>query len=780
MWWLSGIFRDVTLIARSEGSIRDAYVRARADGSVRIEVDCPLPVLYELRDGSTKVADGAFRDSVEFSVPTPKLWSAETPYLYDLFLSSEGGEVIPLKVGFRTLELKDGQLFVNGKIVMFKGVNRHEHHPELGRAITYESMLQDVLLMKTHNVNAVRTSHYPPHPRFVDLCDEFGLYVILECDIETHGFGEDGWKQNPSGLPMWKSAYLDRMERTVMRDRNHPSIVMWSLGNESAFGENHIAMAELTRKLDPGTPIHYEGDYEAVVSDFYSQMYASHAYLETVGKREEVIEGNPDQTEIRRQKPYVLCEYAHAMGNGPGGIKEYWDIMYRYPRLQGAFVWEWIDHGILDPNGSGDYLYGGDFGEQPHDGNFVIDGLVFPDRTPSPGLLELKACIQPVIIRDLGDGKIEVENRYDFIGLNHLSTTWILTGETGFVRSGLLLLPEIAPRTTAVVELPAEARPGVNEWLDINVTLAVPTKWAEVGHVVATGQVIGKIENLIQTGYAEIFQTWEMLEHPGRLALSVDETDLIYELGELQFWRATTDNDRGGWPEPAATGWKKFGFDKLRCRFVGGEEDDDTFVVEERYAPAVRSNGIKTKSSYEFLDDGGLKVTVTGNFEGEWTETVPRIGLKLKVSPRFVGARWLGLGPGESYADTKEACRFGVFESDLEGLFTDYVFPQENGNRSEVRWLRLVAESGPELLIEATDKLNFSLHPYSAEQIELAKHRSDLTLGEHLILNLDYAQNGIGTASCGPRPLPQYLLKPEPFEFSFVIRAVPQTSRWVR
>jgi len=309
----------------------------------------------------------------------------------------------------------------------------------------------DVLLMKRHNINAVRTSHYPPHPYFLDLCDEYGLYVIDECDIETHGFWHDNWARNPSDDLQWQMVYLDRMERMVERDKNHPSIVLWSLGNEAGNGQNHRAMTEWAHRRDPSRPVHYEGDGWAEYSDIFSQMYTSHESLKSIGERTDCFDAPDEVVEARAAKPFILCEYAHAMGNGPGGLKEYWDLFYEHDRLQGGFVWEWIDHGIRQQTADGKefFAYGGDFGEHPHDGNFVIDGLLFPNRTPSPGLVEYKKVIEPIRVEllDAPSGLIRITNLYLFSNLSHVRSDWrIVAGGKELIR-GTLDLPNIEAGT---------------------------------------------------------------------------------------------------------------------------------------------------------------------------------------------------------------------------------------------------------------------------------------------------------------------------------------------
>ncbi|WP_276320690.1 glycoside hydrolase family 2 TIM barrel-domain containing protein, partial [Phytoactinopolyspora endophytica] len=488
MWWLSGIFRDVTLSARPVGAVEDVSVHADFDhvsGEGRLRVEAVAGVLDhvdDVVDGTavdphsvdphsagpltsgrtvpvhTTPVEGARVVVPELGIDAPageevvvdgvEPWTAESPRLYDAELVTPA-ERIRLRIGFRRVVIEDGVLKVNGHRVLFRGVNRHEFHPDRGRALTEQDMLDDVLLMKRHNINAVRTSHYPPHPRFLDLCDEYGLYVIDECDIETHGFCFDGWQDNPSDDARWRDAYLDRMRRMVERDKNHPSIVMWSLGNESHAGENLMAMYAWAKEQDPSRPVHYERDFTAACSDVYSRMYTSHAEVDEIGRREEKPLDDDALDDARRAKPFILCEYAHAMGNGPGGLAEYQELFEKYERCQGGFVWEWIDHGIRthDQSGQEFFGYGGDFGEELHDGNFIADGLVFPDRTPSPGLIEFKKVIEPLRIEietpgAAGNGvRVQVRNLQDFEDTSAFAFSWILEEDGIEVASGGLDVP---------------------------------------------------------------------------------------------------------------------------------------------------------------------------------------------------------------------------------------------------------------------------------------------------------------------------------------------------
>lgn len=375
MWWWPGIFRDVTLLARPAGAIDDVFAHASYDhrsgsGSLLVETGAAGALVSVPELGVRDVPAGQ-----EIRLEAVEPWSAARPRLYDVEVAT-AGERVRLRTGFRSVTIEDAVLLVNGEPLLFKGVNRHEFHPERGRAVREQDMRDDILLMKRHNVNAVRTSHYPPHPRFLELCDELGLWVIDECDLETHGFVELDWRGNPSDDERWREAMLDRMRRMVERDKNHPSVVMWSLGNESGTGANLSAMAAWARDRDPSRPLHYEGDWSCSDVDVYSRMYATHEEVGAIGRGE-------DEDERRRAMPFVMCEYAHAMGNGPGGLAEYQELFERHPRCAGGFVWEWIDHGLAHPVHG--YAYGGDFGEPLHDGNFIADGLVFPDRTPRPG-----------------------------------------------------------------------------------------------------------------------------------------------------------------------------------------------------------------------------------------------------------------------------------------------------------------------------------------------------------------------------------------------------------
>jgi len=514
-WWLSGIFRDVSLYATPETHVADLDVRTELDDDyaaatlaaavdVRNDGDAPVTRTVEgtLRgpDGEAVATiarevtvDPGETAAVDLStaVENPDLWTAETPRLYSLLvrLRDENGEktvVVPESVGFRAVEIVDGQLRVNGEPVTIRGVNRHDFHPDRGRAVSLADMRADVELMKAHNVNAVRTAHYPNDPRFYDLCDRYGLYVIDETDLECHGFVEHDEGFVLSDDPDWEGEYVDRIERMVERDKNRPSVILWSLGNESGFGANHEAMAERCRELDPTRPIHYEPDHDLEVSDVVGPMYPH-------------VDDIPDLLADHPDTPLVLCEYVHAMGNGPGGVADYWETFHAHDRAQGGLVWEWIDQGLRRETDEGTewFAYGGDFGDEPNDGNFVCDGLVFPDREPSPGLAEVAAVYAPVAVERVGDGpvagpiEVTVENRRDFAGLEDLRASWSVRADGAVVASGPLALPDVAPGQRERVTVPVDADAldaGPEYRLTVSASLAGDRRWAPAGHEVAVDE----------------------------------------------------------------------------------------------------------------------------------------------------------------------------------------------------------------------------------------------------------------------------------------------------
>ncbi|MFJ1733858.1 glycoside hydrolase family 2 TIM barrel-domain containing protein [Streptomyces sp. NPDC088254] len=764
-WWLPGIFRDVTLLHRPAGSAGDFFVHASYDhrtgeGTLRVDSDAEGRVIVPALD--IDVATG------EPATARVEPWTAETPRLYDGELVT-AGERVPLRIGFRTVVLEDGLIKVNGRPVLFKGVNRHEWHPEKGRSLDLETMREDVLLMKRHNINAVRTSHYPPHPAFLDLCDEYGLWVIDECDLETHGFVEQDWRDNPVDDDRWTPALLDRAARMVERDKNHPSVVIWSLGNEAGTGRGLTAMAEWIHGRDASRLVHYEGDINCRDTDVYSRMYASHEEVERIGRD---LDGG---THRRRELPFILCEYGHAMGNGPGGIADYQRLFEAHERLQGGFIWEWIDHGVKDDRYG--YAYGGDFGEELHDGNFVCDGLLFPDREPSPGLVEFAKVVEPVAITgDGADGTVRVTNKQDFADLSALAFEWAFQADGETVESGSLPVPALAAGESAEVKLPHPAHgvPGGAEtrWT-VRAVLAEDTVWAPRGHVVAWGQVV-----LAERSLPSVPATRGPEAGDGVITLGPGvfdaRTGALKTIGgvcveglRLDVWRATTDNDDGAsWQTDVrhAEVWRKLGLHRMRHRLDAVETAENALTVRTRVAPAAWEVGLATE--YRWTSDGDrLRLTVSVTPEGDWTVPLPRLGVRFGLAEAD-RVTWFGGGPGEAYPDTRAASMVGRWESTVDALQTPYVRPQENGARADVRWARLGG-----LRIEGDPEFFLTARRWTTEQLDAARHRTDLTPGDTVWVNLDHGQHGIGSQSCGPGPLPQYFLNAAPAEFSFVFSA---------
>ncbi|GAA2066780.1 glycoside hydrolase family 2 TIM barrel-domain containing protein [Streptomyces albiaxialis] len=785
MWWLPGIFRDVTLLHRPPGAVTDFHVHAGYDhttGRGTLRVDCEPEGRVSIPELGLDLATGETAD-----VPVEP-WTAETPRLYEGELTT-AGERVPLRVGFRTAVVEDGLFKVNGRRVLLRGVNRHEFHPDTGRAVDEATMRHDLELMKRHNVNAVRTSHYPPHPAFLDLCDELGLWVVDECDLETHGFLALKGVTNPVDTDEWTPALLDRAARMVERDKNHPSVVIWSLGNESGGGRGISAMARWIRERDPSRPLHYENDYVYPDSDFYSRMYLPHEEVELIGRREEPPMGKPEQDERRRALPFILCEYAHAMGNGPGGLADYQRLFETYERCQGGFVWEWIDHGLPRRTADGQpyFAYGGDFGEDPHDGNFVCDGILLPDRTPSPGLVEFKKVIEPVrITPGTEPGTVTIANGHDFADLSGLAFTWSWQVDGEALATGRLELPDpaLAPGESVDVALPAPPatdRAGETGWT-VRAELAQDTSWAERGHTVAWGQVSGpRAGSGGSTGPRGALMAPRRDEGVLRLGPGVFAPDsgVLRRLDGLRLtgprldvWRATTDNDDGApWQPDTRYGplWRSHGLHRMTHRTDAVEADGDALVVRTRVAAAA--SPLALRAVYRWTATSGvLRLRVSVEPEGDWDFPLPRLGVRLGLPAAYGHARWFGGGPGEAYPDTCAASMTGRWHSTVDAMQTDYVRPQENGARMDVRWAELTDRPGGEGLRVEADPAPFwfTARRWTSEYLDAARHTTDLVAGDTVWVNLDHGMQGIGSQSCGPGVLPEYRLDVVPAEFSFV------------
>ncbi|MFI5085786.1 MAG: glycoside hydrolase family 2 TIM barrel-domain containing protein, partial [Actinomycetales bacterium] len=581
MWYLPGIFRDVTLVHRPDGGLPDVWLRCGYDpatgtGTVDYEGSAPARVqVPELGIDFTAAGPGtaAVPDNAATRTDAPgtaaaqagpaapswsgpvEPWSADVPRLY-LATVGNGAQTRTLKIGFRKVEIRDGRILLNGREIFIRGVNRHEWHPETGRALAPESMLADVLAMKRHNINAVRTSHYPPNPHFLDLCDEYGLLVVDECDLETHGFGYDQDPRQPTIDPDWTEMIVDRARRTVERDKNHPSIIIWSLGNESVHGPNLNAMADWIRTRDAGRPLMYEQDNALEAVDIYSGMYWTLDALRAIGEGTEEALEDPVMDAHRRGAPFLLIEYCHAMGNGPGDLSDYRAVFEKYPRLHGGFIWEWIDHGIATTNSSGQriYAYGGDFGEELHDGNFIADGLLFPDRTPSPALLDVKQVFSPVQLV-LEGNRLSVHNKYAERGDVQLELLWSADGPSGPV-SGTLgrAVPALGGRADVVLE-----DAGTHyEILTVRAVLAEDTPWAPAGHEVTFAQDVRVVPTAVRPAAGFTDATFDADGRPASVG-AVALADF-----NPSFWRAPVDNERTFASDSRETEMRALGMHRLQ------------------------------------------------------------------------------------------------------------------------------------------------------------------------------------------------------------------------
>ncbi|WP_026378130.1 glycoside hydrolase family 2 TIM barrel-domain containing protein [Aestuariimicrobium kwangyangense] len=804
MWWLSGIFRPVTLLARPQFGIDDVFVHADYDhhtgaGVLRVEVTrAGEPVLATVSIPELALHEVAA--NVEHHLGQVQPWTAETPHLYEAVVATET-EQVRVRVGFRTVRIEGDRILVNGRQITLRGVNRHEWHPVRGRSLDDATMLRDVLLMKQHNVNAVRTSHYPPDARFLDLCDEYGLWVMLEADHETHGFQAEGWVANPPADPRFLDALMNRMQRSVERDKNHASIISWSLGNEAGFGENHHRMAAWTKQRDPGRFLHYEGDYDVEVSDVWSQMYTSIPELDAIGAKRDLPEGSKlgarPQSENELAKPHLLCEYGHAMGNGPGELRDYSDLFDAHSKLHGGFIWEWIDHGVqatshpsarrsATEDAGVHHLYGGDFGEELHDGNFIIDGLVFPDRTPSPGLVEFATVIAPIRIV-VGD-EITLTSVLSFADDSAYTYAWSVSDEGQQLASGDLDVPTIDAGHSVTVSLPEEISglPAASgeRWLTVTARLASDTAWAKAGHEVASGQgLLSAGEQRIVTGDAI-----GVVSEPGGWAVGparFDEHGRLVRLGgidldgvEFDLFRAWIDNERMGGGQVIRRAGEQIGLHRLHSKVLSVEEAEGALVVTTRTAAAASSRDYVARFEWRAVGES-LVLDLTAEPHGPWGEQMlPRLGLTMSVPTGLDQLTWFGRGPGESYVDTHESQKIGRWSAHVSELQTPYVAPQGNGHRSEVRWVEVFGDgvsgdggSGDGVVGEAgfrvtvlgdAEPISVSLAPWSQHAIREARHTPDLVADQVNWLTLDARVAPAGSGACGPLPQQKYRVTAQP------------------
>ncbi len=817
-WRMSGIYRDVYLWSANDLHVRDFTVRTLLDTlyeNATLEVDAEISLLANAGDAGTLElrllnADGApvFETAtqpfergsgetaqVSFRVPVknPAKWNAETPALYQmlLVLKNDSGntvEVIPARVGFRQVEIKNGQLLVNGKVITIKGVNRHEHDPSLGHYVNRASMVRDIELMKRNNINAVRTAHYPNAPLWYELADEYGLYLIDEANIESHGFGNTPDNQLTHD-PAWREAHLQRVQRMVERDKNHPSIILWSLGNESGSGPNLDAATDWIHQHDPTRPVHYEGSSsvgDGYATDINSWMYPKPHELEERAAK------FPD-------KPFILCEYAHAMGNSVGNLQDYWDVFDRHPGMQGGFIWDWVDQGLWKINERGErfFAYGGDFGDFPNDGNFCINGLVMPDRRPSPALAEVKKVYQNIKATpvDSVSGRFRVENRNAFTNLNRYDAAWTLAENGKPVGGGSLGKLNLAPGQAQeiTVDLGSAPRiPGAEYILTVSFSLAEDASWAPKGHEVAWDQFVLPGQSPDETLTPSDQQQATLSEASGSFTMSTPDVTARVDrnTGELvsyrvknvemlqqpmmpNTWRVPNDNQyRNGFVERYAV-WRDAA-EKRRVRSVTARQLDahQVQVVAKMEMPKGKADYTVT---YTLHGDGAVDIHVAFKPLSDGLHALPRLGSKLAVPASFDQITWYGRGPQETYWDRKTGAKIGMYQNTVDQMVHPYIRPQQNGNRTDVRWLTVMNSDGMGFRIVGDPVLEFTVRPYSMEDLASASHPFALPRREFNQLLLDYKQMGVGgDDSWGARVHEEYTIPARPY--SYHLRFEPITN----
>ena len=793
---LCGVGRDCYLYTRNPKYIQDIRVTPDLDAQYK---DATLNVSVNLKGSgvvdvklldkqgnsvATTTLKGSGKVSADIAVSNPLKWTAETPNLYTLVATLKEGnkelEVIPVKVGFRKIELKNSQILVNGQPVLFKGADRHEMDPDGGYVVSRERMLQDIKVMKEYNLNAVRTCHYPDANLWYDLCDEYGIYVVAEANVESHGMGYKN--------PAYAKAHMERNQRNVQRGFNHPSIIFWSLGNEAGFGPNFEACYTWIKNEDKSRAVQYEQAGKNEFTDIYCPMYLGY-------------KGCEDYCNSNVDKPLIQCEYAHAMGNGPGGLKEYWEIFERYPRLQGGFIWEWVDHGIkkYDSNGKAYYTYGGDYGDYPNSGAFCCDGLIQADRRPTPAILQVKKIMEPVTFIDFDKitGEITVCNKYDFTDLSHLEGTFKVHTLQGILLEGKVDLSEIAPHGCKRITVYDSAESGAwcdeqDIWLTITVCYKEKQIWSEEAHheVAFHQECLNKAVRKTVKEPADNGSSGElhMVEKSGIIYVEgqnfTAEFDRVhgylsgYTLnGErlickglgLNFWRAPVDNDKN-----VAEIWEKAmlkAMTNLVEKVTVEEKEQEVVIsVSQIYAPITVDWKIIVKAEYHIQADGLITMSYHGVPTGvQLPESFPRIGMRFVLDKACEQAVWYGRGPLETYSDCKEGNAIGCWEKNVEDFYFPYVLPQETGNHEDTRWAAFVTEAGNGICIASDKEFSFGALHYTQEDLTQATHTNELHKTENIQLSVDYAQHGLGSASWGTECLEKDKLYPEPFTFTWKI-----------
>lgn len=840
-WRLSGLFRDVFVYSLPQCGLWDVAVKtafnpdySSATLSVRGEIvnetsnEKPSVIVSLIDESGNKIFEknanvifGAERIKFEISeeVSNPKLWSAETPNLYQIVYQIDGKTYYHHRVGFRDVKIADGQLWVNGKSITIKGVNRHEFDPYNGRTVTRESMERDVILMKQNNFNAVRTAHYPTHPYFLEMCDKYGLYVMDEANVESHYLWQN-LNQSPVLYPEWRKAIVTRGVSMVMRDRNHPSVIIWSLGNEAGDGPNMKAMADTIRKIDQSNrPIHYEskalkrplsfegaGFFEKIRRmlsalkwskaltdyDFNAAMYPNLDRLKQMAELD------------KAKRPILICEYSHAMGNSNGHFKAYWDLFESHPRMIGGYIWDWVDQGLVKHTNDGIpyYAYGGDFGDTINDKDFCLNGLVFPDRTPKPALAEVKKVQQFVKFNDFNPSAstLSLKNGYSFIDLNNFYIQWEITENGVAVLSDRFDLPSILPGNQTLLNIPyqkPQVVAGKRYFLNLSVHLKNDESWAAKGFEIAKQQfelplyidkIIETADPSLNTQVTENDQYWivtgtdfsiEFSKKTGTISKWMANGKVISEGGPtVNLWRAPTSNDLGTEfnPDPRFTFhakiWRKYGLDNLQVSKVRTKvknENNVVIITTNQELKGVKSRILST-ITHEINPDGEIGISLKINIKKPWRKlNIPRVGVMVTLPKDMEQVEWLGRGPQENYRDRSYGAHWGQYGSNVSEMVTPYIKPQENGNRFDVDNVLVYNKNGAGIEINGKS-FCFSIHPYTLENLTSATHTPDLTEAENNYLYIDLSHNALGSENFFYNYLDEYILKGKQFEFRFSMR----------
>lgn len=813
MWRLSGIERDVYIYAEPEVSIKDYFIKAGLDKNYKHGTYDMSLTLNGVIDNNNKVRVSIFNQGGEQVYEEIKgaksemnfrgdlkdilHWSAEKPHLYVHLIEILDQEDQSLayyqnKIGFRTVDIKNGQLRVNGQAILFKGVNRHEHNPYTGHVVSKEDMIRDIQLMKEHNINSVRTSHYPHDPLWYDLCDQYGLYIIDEANIESHDMGSL-WNYGYSldktlgNNPDWKSAHLNRTKRMVERDKNHPSIVIWSLGNEAGSGQNFEATAAYIKERDETRPVQYEQAFMEEYTDLVVPMYPK-------------IEKMKEFLATGDQRPYVMCEYSHAMGNSVGNLQDYWDLIESEPQLQGGFIWDWVDQGLLSYTGNGDstFVYGGDFGpsDVPSDEDFCMNGLVFSDRTPKPHLSEVQKVYQNFKFKeqDLYEGKIKVKNFYSFSSSDEFDFTYQLKANYQLIENGTIELDNLEPSQEVMLTVPIDLeklnQPKTEYFLELYVKTKVSTELIPAGYVVAREQFLLPHHHDDLSEQELIGEALEIAETPKDIIIFNEQFTIVYskESGDLKsymfennyliksplvpnFWRVPTNNDRGYGMQNKLNVWQNVAQERNLENMTHDLLQNGKVRITSEYRLARGDS----KYVVDHLINADGSIVVTANFEkAEGLPELPRFGMMVQMPVHFKEMTWFGRGPGESYVDRKSANFVDLYRGHVADQYTPYPWPQENGNKTDVRWMAFTDKKGLGLLFKSQMPLEMSAHHYSIRDLDqVPEHDFQVIFRDLVEVKIDKMQMGVGgDNSWGYKPHKEYRLLEDNYTYSFTIQPI--------